>query len=64
MQLTRGFNHNKSTPDIIYLPLYKMVTISQTIILDASSSEKFRILIKISLKFVPKGTIFYDTALV
>ena len=45
-------------------PLDKMTTILQMIFSDAFSSMKFCILIKISLKFIPKGPIDHIPALV
>ena len=47
-----------------HLPLDKMATISQTMFSDAFSRMKFRILIKISLKFVPKSLTDNNPALV
>ena len=41
-----------------------MAAISQTIFSDIFVNEKFRILIKISLKFVPRGPIDNNLALV
>ena len=53
-----------SFQDILtHLPLDKMAVISQTIFSYAFSKTK-RILIKISLKLVPKGLINNNTALV
>ena len=43
---------------------YKMAAISQTILSDAFLRTKFCILIKISLKFVPKGLFDNNPALV
>ena len=45
-------------------PLDKMAAISQTVFSDFFVNEKFCILIKISLKFVPKVPIDYNAALV
>ena len=51
---------------LTHLPLDKMAAISQTIFSDACVliNEKFCILVKISRKFVPKGTIDNNPALV
>ena len=45
-------------------PLDKMAAISQMVFSDAFFYEKFCILIKISLKFVPEGPIDNNPALV
>ena len=50
---------------LIHLTPDKMTTISQTTLSDVFIvKEKFRILIEISLKYVPKGPINNDTALI
>ena len=51
--------------ELTHLPLYQMATISQTLFSDAFFvNEKFHILIKISLKFVLKGSIDNNSAVV
>ena len=57
-------NHFPKTQYLTHFPLDKMAVISQTMLSDAISSEKFCILIKISPKFVPKGLIDNNPALV
>ena len=57
-------NHFPKTQYLTHLPLDKMAVISQTMFSDAISSEKFCILIKISPKFVPKGPIDNNPAMV
>ena len=50
--------YNKSILDFTHLPLDKMATIlADDIFQGISSNETFRILMKISLTFVPKGVI-------
>ena len=58
--------HNVERPlwVLTYLPLDTMANISQMMFLDAFSYEKFCIVIKISLKFVCKGPIDNNPALV
>ena len=49
---------------LTHLPLAKMAAISQTIFASAFMNEKSCIIIKISLKFIPKGPIDNNAVLV
>ena len=61
----RFWNAPQGTANLTHLPLNKMAAISQTVFSDACfMNEKFKIFIKISLKFVPEGPIDNDPALV
>ena len=59
------FRKNETSDIINSSPLDKMAAISQAILSDAfSRMKKFGILLTISLKFVPKGPIDNNPALV
>ena len=63
----RIYHHSKSSqspPFLTHHPLDKMVAISQRMFTGIFVKEKFCILIEVSLKFVPKGSIDNNPALI